>query len=65
MPNGRRWGDRVAAYVSTCESAHTGSRGNDRTPFWPISDSLDYNGHIEIHSSLLNVVLHDEPHINS
>jgi CRP/FNR family transcriptional regulator, cyclic AMP receptor protein len=26
---------------------------------------IDYNGHMEIHSSLLNVVLHDEPHINS
>jgi CRP/FNR family transcriptional regulator, cyclic AMP receptor protein len=26
---------------------------------------IDYNGHIEIHSSLLNIVLHDEPHINS
>jgi CRP/FNR family cyclic AMP-dependent transcriptional regulator len=26
---------------------------------------IDYNGHIEIHSSLLNVVLHDEPHISS
>ena len=26
---------------------------------------IDYNGHIEIHSSLLNVVLHEEPHINS
>jgi CRP/FNR family cyclic AMP-dependent transcriptional regulator len=25
---------------------------------------IDYNGHLEIHSSLLNVVLHDEPHIN-
>jgi CRP-like cAMP-binding protein len=24
---------------------------------------IDYNGHLEIHSSLLNVVLHDEPHI--
>jgi CRP/FNR family transcriptional regulator, cyclic AMP receptor protein len=24
---------------------------------------IDYNGHIEVHSSLLNVVLHDEPHI--
>jgi CRP-like cAMP-binding protein len=24
-----------------------------------------YNGHMEIHSSLLNVVLHDDPHINS
>ena len=24
---------------------------------------IDYNGHIEIHSSLLNVILHDEPHI--
>ena len=24
---------------------------------------IDYNGHIEIHSSLLNVVLHDNPHI--
>src|SRR5580693_5143243 len=24
---------------------------------------IDYNGSIEIHSSLLNVVLHDEPHI--
>jgi CRP/FNR family transcriptional regulator, cyclic AMP receptor protein len=23
---------------------------------------IDYNGHLEIHSSLLNVVLHDEPH---
>jgi CRP/FNR family transcriptional regulator, cyclic AMP receptor protein len=26
---------------------------------------IDYNGHLEIHSSLLNVVLHDEPHISS
>jgi CRP/FNR family cyclic AMP-dependent transcriptional regulator len=26
---------------------------------------IDYNGHMQIHSSLLNVVLHDEPHINS
>jgi CRP/FNR family transcriptional regulator, cyclic AMP receptor protein len=25
---------------------------------------IDYDGHLEIHSSLLNVVLHDEPHIN-
>jgi CRP/FNR family transcriptional regulator, cyclic AMP receptor protein len=26
---------------------------------------IDYNGHIEIHSSLLDVVLHDDPHIRS
>jgi CRP/FNR family cyclic AMP-dependent transcriptional regulator len=26
---------------------------------------IDYNGQLEIHSSLLNVVLHEEPHINS
>jgi CRP/FNR family transcriptional regulator, cyclic AMP receptor protein len=26
---------------------------------------IDYNGHIEVHSSLLNVVLHDQPHIKS
>jgi CRP/FNR family cyclic AMP-dependent transcriptional regulator len=26
---------------------------------------IKYNGHIEVHSSLLNVVLHDEPHINA
>jgi hypothetical protein len=26
---------------------------------------IDYNGQIKIHSSLLNVVLHEEPHINS
>jgi CRP/FNR family transcriptional regulator, cyclic AMP receptor protein len=25
---------------------------------------IDYNGHMEVHSSLLNVVLHDDPHIN-
>jgi CRP-like cAMP-binding protein len=25
---------------------------------------IDYNGHLEIRSSLLNVVLHDDPHIN-
>ena len=25
---------------------------------------IDYNGHIEIHSALLNVVLHEAPHIN-
>ena len=25
---------------------------------------IDYNGHIEVHSSLLNVVLHEEPHVN-
>ncbi len=24
---------------------------------------VDYNGHIEVHSSLLNVVLHDQPQI--
>jgi CRP/FNR family transcriptional regulator, cyclic AMP receptor protein len=26
---------------------------------------IDYNGHIEVHSSLLNVVLHDQPQIKS
>jgi len=26
---------------------------------------IDYNGHIEVHTSLLNVVLHEEPHINT
>jgi hypothetical protein len=26
---------------------------------------IAYNGQIEIHTSLLNVVLHEEPHINS
>ena len=26
---------------------------------------IDYNGCIDVHSSLLNVVLHDEPHINT
>jgi len=26
---------------------------------------IDYNGNLEVHSSLLNVVLHDDPHINS
>jgi len=25
---------------------------------------IEYNGHMEVHSSLLNVVLHDDPHIN-
>ena len=25
---------------------------------------IEYNGHIEVHSSLLNVVLHEEPHVN-
>jgi CRP/FNR family cyclic AMP-dependent transcriptional regulator len=24
---------------------------------------IDYNGHLEVHTSLLNVVLHDDPHI--
>jgi CRP-like cAMP-binding protein len=24
---------------------------------------ISYNGHLEVHSSLLNVVLHDDPHI--
>jgi len=27
--------------------------------------SIDYNGEIEIHNSLLNVVLHDNPHLRS
>ena len=26
---------------------------------------IDYNGSIEVHSSLLNAVLHNEPHINT
>ena len=26
---------------------------------------IDYNGHLKVHSSLLNVVLHDEPHIRT
>ncbi len=26
---------------------------------------IDYNGHIEVHSSLLNVILHDQPQIKS
>ena len=25
---------------------------------------IEYNGHLEIHRSLLNVVLHEDPHIN-
>lgn len=25
---------------------------------------IDYNGHLEIHNSLLNVILHDQPHIS-
>jgi CRP-like cAMP-binding protein len=25
---------------------------------------IAYNGHLEVHSSLLNVVLHEDPHIN-
>jgi len=25
---------------------------------------IDYNGHLKIRSSLLSVVLHDDPHIN-
>ena len=25
---------------------------------------INYNGHLEVHSSLLNVVLHDDPHID-
>jgi CRP/FNR family transcriptional regulator, cyclic AMP receptor protein len=25
---------------------------------------IDYNGHLEVHASLLDVVLHDDPHIN-
>jgi hypothetical protein len=31
---------------------------------WP-HGLIAYNGQIEIHTSLLNVVLHEEPHINS
>ncbi|MGB8526101.1 MAG: helix-turn-helix domain-containing protein, partial [Rhodoplanes sp.] len=26
---------------------------------------IDYNGHLEIHTSLLNVVLHEQPHITA
>jgi hypothetical protein len=26
---------------------------------------IRYNGHIEVHSSLLNLVLHEEPHIET
>ena len=26
---------------------------------------IDYNGHLEVHSSLLNVVLHDQPQIRT
>jgi CRP/FNR family cyclic AMP-dependent transcriptional regulator len=25
---------------------------------------IEYNGHLEVHSSLLNVVLHDQPQIS-
>ena len=44
------------------------ARGDDRCFFMNKFRKLgliDYNGGIEIHSSLLNVVLHEEPHINS
>jgi len=50
------------------------ARGDDRYPRSRVSffmnkfrklGLIDYNGQIEIHSSLLNVVLHEEPHINS
>ncbi len=26
---------------------------------------IDYNGGLQVHSSLLNVILHDEPHIKN
>jgi CRP-like cAMP-binding protein len=26
---------------------------------------IDYNGKLEVHSSLLNIILHDEPHIKT
>jgi hypothetical protein len=26
---------------------------------------IDYNGSIEVHSSLLNLILHEEPHIEA
>jgi len=26
---------------------------------------IEYNGHIKVHNSLLNVVLHDQPHIGA
>jgi CRP-like cAMP-binding protein len=26
---------------------------------------IDYNGHLEVHTSLLNVVLHEQPHITA
>jgi hypothetical protein len=26
---------------------------------------ISYNGHIEVHKSLLNLVLHEQPHINN
>jgi hypothetical protein len=32
---------------------------------FPLLRLRDYNGQMEIHPSLLNVVLHEEPHINS
>jgi CRP/FNR family cyclic AMP-dependent transcriptional regulator len=32
--------------------------------FWELG-LIDYNGHIEVHSSLLNVVLHDQPQIKT
>ena len=50
------------------------ARGDDRYHAFPREPFYDkfrklgliaYNGQIQIHTSLLNVVLHEEPHINS
>jgi CRP/FNR family cyclic AMP-dependent transcriptional regulator len=46
--------------------ANFGKEGKPEPVIAKVSQGLiDYNGHLAVHSSLLNVVLHDDPHILS
>ena len=52
--------DRLAAMIGTTRSRVSSFMNKFRQLGF-----IDYNGKLEVHSSLLNVVLHDEPHIRT
>jgi CRP/FNR family transcriptional regulator, cyclic AMP receptor protein len=64
-----RKSDRVVAKISQATLAEMIGTTRARVNFFMNKfrklGLIDYNGHLEVHSSLLDVVLHDDPHIRT
>ena len=54
--------DQPLAVESACDRHHRSRIGFFMNKFRKLG-LIDYNGHIEVHSSLLSAVLHDKPQL--